>query len=87
VLTPVLIGAGQQLGSRPHRRRAGQGVATQLSLAHRQQSLGRGAQQGWTSSLLPEKTAAAGLAQPELGQQLERIQRLIEEQLLAHRQH
>ena len=72
VFQPLLF-RGQQVGAGFWGGGAGQGIAAQLPLAHREQSFGRGADQGTAAVALPEEAAAAALVAAQGSQQGERI--------------
>ena len=65
----LLLFGGQQVGAGFWGGGAGQGIAAQLPLAHREQSFGRGADQGGTTTALPEEAAAAALVATQRSQQ------------------
>jgi hypothetical protein len=66
---------------------AGQGIAAQLALPHREQPFGRGSDQGGSVALLPQKAAAAALVTSQRGQQLQGVGGCVEAEFLAHGQH
>jgi len=87
VLAEILVGARQLLGLGTDRSCAGQGIAAQLALAHCEQPFRGGPEQGGAIGLLPQETAAAGLALAQLRQQLQGVERALQQELLAYRQH